>query len=233
MEDLKYTNDGWLEPGLHHITANQFIDLFCGTDTRKKYEKAVVNIFDYAKAKGATRIIIGGSFITNKETPRDLDCLIVFRTDRQIPSYVDCAQMEEVSYDILYASEQTPNTIDTYIRLMQTTIHGITNKGVTEVALWDAVDPWEIHYQPSEDDLEVVKRAYCDRTIIERNKRRGVLVVVHGINTNAAWLSNLIPDANNQGWIVAPFIYDNPKRLLFTSGLREEVLEKFRAYLYQ
>ena len=140
--------------------------------------------------------------------------------------------MDEVVYDILYASEQTQETVDTYIRLMQTSREGFVEKGVIEVLLCDKSDPWVVKYQPSEEDMEIVKRLYCDRTFIERNKRRGVLVVVHGINTNASWLSNLVPTANSQGWIVAPFIYHNPATLLTSPSQRDKVVEEFRAYVY-
>ena len=54
----------------------------------------------------ATRVIIGGSFITKLSNPEDLDCLIVFPSDRYIPDFVDCAQMDNISYDILYAIEK-------------------------------------------------------------------------------------------------------------------------------
>lgn len=51
---MKYTADGYLEPGLHSITANEFIDAFCKNGNRAGYEHAVTNIFDFAKGNGAT-----------------------------------------------------------------------------------------------------------------------------------------------------------------------------------
>ena len=233
MPELKFTEDGLLEPGLYTLTANEFISFYCDKGVRKGYKDAVINVFDFAKAKNATRIIVGGSFVTRKENPHDLDCLIVFPNDALIPTFIDCAQMDEVAYDILYTSEQTPNSIDTFIRLMQTDVYGFQDKGVVEVKLCDKLDAWKIHFEPSDEDMEIIKRTYCNRTFIERNKRRGVLVVVHGINTNAAWLSNLIPAANSQGWIVAPFIYNNPVSLLFTANQRDKVIEDFRDFIYK
>ena len=51
---MKYTVEGYLEPGLHSITANEFIDAFCKNGNRAGYEHAVTNIFDFAKGNGAT-----------------------------------------------------------------------------------------------------------------------------------------------------------------------------------
>ena len=103
MEELKYTEKGKLEPGIHSMTANEFIEAFCKKGHRAGYEHAVVNIFDFAKYYGATRLIIGGSFITQSEAPNDLDCMIIFGDERHIPTFVDCAQMDNLQYDILYA----------------------------------------------------------------------------------------------------------------------------------
>lgn len=229
---LSFNEDGYLTPGLHSVTAKEFLDSFCADD-RSKYAKAIINIFDFARYHHATRIIIGGSFVTDKENPSDLDCMIVFANERQIPTFVDCAQMDELSYDILYGSEQQHNSVDTFIHLMSSDEYGNTNvKGVVEVRLKDTRDPWKVQYIPSEEDFTIINRIYSERTFIERNKRRGVLIVVHGINTNAKWLSNLVPALNSQGWIVAPFIYDNPAELLVKSEKRDKVVEEFRDWVY-
>lgn len=230
---MTYTEDGKLEPGLHSMTAYEFIDTFCKNGNRGNYELAVTNIFDYARYNGATRLIIGGSFITETEKPHDLDCMMVFIDERHIPTFVDCAQMDNIEYDILYSSEQMPKSIDTYIKLMTTDDIGLVDRGVVEVRLYDKIQPWKVVYVPNPDDLEIISRVYCERNIIERNKRRGILVVIHGLMTKAEWLSNLIPAANSQGWIVAPFIYDSPASLLFNGGMRQQVVEKFREWVYE
>jgi hypothetical protein len=106
------------------------------------------------------------------------------------------------------------------------------DRGVVEVRLYDQAQPWKVVYEPNHEELEVISRVYCERTIVERNKRRGILVVIHGLRTRAEWLSNLIPSANSQGWIVAPFIYENPSGLLFDNRKRQEIIEKFREWIY-
>lgn len=221
----------YLTPGLHTISAKEFLNTFC-TEGKEKYCKAVVNLFDFARYHNATRIIIGGSFISKKEDPSDLDCMIVFCNDRYIPTFIDCAQMDEISYDILYASEEQPYLVDTFIRLMSFKPMPNEESGVVEVVLADCVTPWEVNFIPSDEDMEIISRIYSERNFIERNKRRGIMIVVHGINTNAKWLSNLVPALNSQGWIVAPFIYDNPPALLVNASKREKVIEDFREWVY-
>lgn len=229
---MEYTDNGYLPKGCHAMVASDFIDEFCHHSNRAPYEGAIINIFDFARSKGATRIIIGGSFITNDDDPSDLDCMIVFHDERSIPSYVDCAQVGNLEYDILYGSEQEPRTIDTFIKLMSTDRYGREDRGYVEVLLCDEMSPWEVHYVPNEDDFKIISRVYSERNIIERNKRRGLLVVIPGVRTRAEWLSNLIPAANHQGWQVAPFIYDNPATLLFDNDHRKRIVEDFRGWIY-
>lgn len=91
---IKYNKYGYLDSGIYQMTADEFICTFCDQGNRGMYKSAVINIFDFAKEKGAKRIILGGSFLSTKEIPKDLDCMIVFYKDIDIPSFVDCAQMD-------------------------------------------------------------------------------------------------------------------------------------------
>ena len=93
---IKYNKYGYLDFGIHQMTADEFIYTFWDQGNRGKYKSAVTNIFDFAKEKGAKRIILGGSFLSTKENPNDLDCMIVFYKDISIPSFVDCAQMDNI-----------------------------------------------------------------------------------------------------------------------------------------
>lgn len=175
--------------------------------------------------------------------------MIVFYNDVNIPTFVDCAQMDNIQYDILYASEETPQLVDTYIKLITTDKNGLGNKGVVEIILDDKINPWVVKYTPNKEDMVVINRFYTMRNFIERNKRRGLLVVIHDLCTNAKWLSNLTPACNQQGWIVrcspkvgqktfgahfivAPFIYNNPSSLLFSKSDREKVVDEFRDWFY-
>ena len=130
-----FDKKGKLLPGIHSMPGDDFIEIFCEKGNRTEYKQAIINIFDFAKDKGAGRIIIGGSFISLKGHPHDLDCMIVFHRDVQIPSFLDCAQMDNIEYDILYSSEQTPQLIDSYIKLVSTDYYGNESKGVIEIIL--------------------------------------------------------------------------------------------------
>ena len=116
MGNMLFDENGELQENRRYTcSGKEFIDIFCNGDNRKDYEDAIVNIFDYAKAKGARRIFVGGSFITLKARPNDFDCVIVFNKEGDIPNFIDTSVIGNIEFDILYASEDNPKIIDSYI----------------------------------------------------------------------------------------------------------------------
>mgnify|MGYP000047235678 FL=1 len=234
MGNMLFDENGELQENRRYTcSGKEFIDIFCNGDNRKDYEDAIVNIFDYAKAKGARRIFVGGSFITLKARPNDFDCVIVFNKEGDIPNFIDTSVIGNIEFDILYASEDNPKIIDSYIDLFQTYKNGIPGKPIVEVLLDSRIKEWEIRYYPSEEEAEIIKKAYTKRSVIERRKARGVLFTIHGVNTKAFWNSKFAPLACSQGWIFAPFIYKAPVLLLICPSKRKKVVEQFNDYYYE
>ena len=218
---------------VYTCTASEFIDVFCYRYERRYCIEAISNIFDYATSKGAKRIFVGGSFITTKKEPRDFDCVIVFNDERSIPDFYDTSKVGGIDFDILYASEDQRHIIDSYIDLFQSSRNGVNGNPVVEILLVDNIDIWTISHCPSETERQIIRDTYASRTILERRKARGVLFTIHGVNTNAYWNSKFAPLACSQGWIFAPFIYENPRRLLICPSLRKKTVEQFGDYLYE
>lgn len=223
--------DGNLPLGIHRCTTTEFLDRFCNTDYRKQFHKSLSDVFDYCKEKGASRLIIGGSYVTKKERPSDFDCVIVFPQKELIKAFSDSAVDGEIAFDILFASEDNPKVVDSYIELFTNTRTG-SQRGVVEI-IFDESEPWQVQYHYDEEELNVVRRAYSDRKIIERKESRGILVSIHGVNTDAWWNAQMAPIVSSQGWVFAPFVYDNPKRLLVCRSMREEVIQEFRNFIYE
>lgn len=46
---IKYNKYGYLDYGIHQMTADEFIYTFCDQGNRNMYKSAVINIFDFAK----------------------------------------------------------------------------------------------------------------------------------------------------------------------------------------
>lgn len=70
MDNFSFEESGELvSGGKYRCSGEAFINAFCKGPNRQDYESAIINIFDFAKEKGARRIFFGGSFITLKEVP--------------------------------------------------------------------------------------------------------------------------------------------------------------------
>lgn len=227
-----------IEGRIHSCSGDEFIKAFCKSaideneDDRSSYTDAIVNIFDYAREKGARRVFVGGSFVTTKKNPSDFDCVIVFNSASDIPNFVDTTVVGNIEFDILFASEDNPKIVDAFINLFQHYKNGLTGKPLVEVILANALNPWKVRFIPDDEEVEVINKIYTKRNIIERRKARGVLFSIHGVNTKAFWNSKLAPLACSQGWIFAPFIYESPVTLLVNPRQRRKSVEAFNDYFY-
>jgi hypothetical protein len=174
---------------IHSCSGDEFIKAFCkiardeDEDDRSSYTDAIVNIFDYAREKGARRVFVGGSFVTTKKNPSDFDCVIVFNPAGDIPNFVDTTVVGNIEFDILFASEDNPKILDAFINLFQCYKNGLTGKPLVEVILADSLNPWVVRYIPDDEEAEVINKIYTKRNIIERRKARGVLFSIHWVNT--------------------------------------------------
>jgi len=228
-----FTNEGKLPSGIHICSGEEFINKFCSGEFRRDFEKPISDILDYAKDRGAIEIFIGGSFISANKTPKDFDCVIVFNKDRYIPNNTEEVSIKGLKFDILFASLESPKLIDSYLKLFSTCRYGSNDIGVIQIDLYNKNNVWEIKHYPSEDDFEIIKRVYNDRSLIDLKEKRGILVSIHGLLSDAEWNQEIAPIASSQDWIFAPYTYDtNKPDLLFRPDKRSKVLEDFRDWIY-
>ena len=228
-----FTTQGKLPEGIHICSGREFINRFCSSEKRKQFEKPISDILDFAKDRGAIEIFVGGSFVSNNESPRDFDCVMVFQEDRYIPSKTEKVSIAGLKFDILYASLESRNLIDSYLKLFSISRFGESKVGVIQIDLYDRNQTWEILHQPDEESFEIIKRVYNDRSLIDLNKREGIIVTIHGLLSRAEWNKEIAPIASSQGWIVAPYIYDtNKPDLLFNENKRKKVVDDFREWIY-
>lgn len=228
-----FENSGVLPKGIHNCSGNEFIDRFCRLKNRRKFVKPISDIFDFAKDRYATEIFIGGSFITLRDNPNDFDCVMVFEKDEYIPSHTEKVSIDGLKFDILYASKESPNLIDSFIKLFSTSRYGQKDLGVVQIDLYKKNRPWEIRHHPSDAEFEIIKKIYNDRQVLDLNEKNGLLISVHGLFSRAEWMKEISPIASSQGWIYAPFVYEtNKPNLLFQESVRQKVIDEFREWLY-
>lgn len=227
-----FTSMGHLPVGVHLCSATEFIDRFCFSDYRNDFRKSISDIFDFALHRNARYLFIGGSFVTNSEKPSDLDCIIVFERDEDVPSRTEEMLIEVTKLDIMYVSLEHEEEVNSYIKLF------IYNRfrrevGIVQVDLYSKGEEWKIRHDVDDSTFEIIKRAYIRRHFHELNQPKGVLVTIHGLLSTARWNSEITPIANSQGWIVAPYLYEtNNVDLLINASKRQRILDDFRDWIY-
>jgi hypothetical protein len=228
-----FGQNGRLPSGIHICSGIEFIERFCSTENRKQFTKPISDILDFAKDRYAIQVFVGGSFISDKEKPNDIDCVMVFPEDKYIPSQTEKVSIAGLRFDILYASMESRNLVDSYLKLFASGRFTNENIGVVQIDLNDLNDKWEIKHQPDEESFEIIKRVYNDRSLIDINEKSGILVSIHGLLSNAEWNMDIAPISSSQGWIFAPYIYEtNKPDLLFRKGKRAKVVDDFREWVY-
>ncbi|ASR89160.1 DUF6932 family protein [Alcaligenes faecalis] len=228
-----FTQQGLLPVGIHNCSGKDFIERFCqSSEIRRHLRKAFIDVLDFAASRNARYVFVGGSFVTSKDEPDDIDIVIAFRSRDHIPTKSERLVLAGKRTDIMFCSEDEPKILDAFLHLLAHGRFGET-PGIVQVNILHAGEPWKIQHAPDEDTYEVVKRAYFNRQLIDLNQPAGLLVTVHGLRSHAAWNGHIVPIASSQGWVVAPYNYgfQNPD-ILFNASKRKAAVDEFRQWLF-
>ena len=79
----KFDKSGNLPKGIHKATLKETKEIFGISSARRKWLiRNLEKIIELAKSTGGLeRIIIWGSFVSNKELPQDIDLLLIMKED--------------------------------------------------------------------------------------------------------------------------------------------------------
>lgn len=75
-------NDGYLPPGIHRATLEEVADRFGQeSELRRAQMESLRWLVDLAWRAGVERIVVNGSFVTDKPEPNDVDCVLLIGPD--------------------------------------------------------------------------------------------------------------------------------------------------------
>lgn len=241
-EGLKF-DEGLLEPGTHVISRDEFLETFCNDSERKigRHQEAVrsdfykpfCDIVEWAEDAGARSIVVGGSFISRKECPSDMDIVILFARSDQIPKSNERYDVNGVTLDVQLLAEDQDTIVAAYLELLATTRSQVPH-GLVQIKFHSTFQTFH-RPEDSSPDLEIVKVAYLGRRWSQQQKPKGVIVPIHGIRTHAeGWLPHLCLSASASGWAIAPYIYGYREvSILASEKEKVGVVEGFRDWLIQ
>jgi pimeloyl-ACP methyl ester carboxylesterase len=233
---LEFDEDGLLNPGTFTVEVGEFLSTFCRNNTvdsrgvlRSNFYKPFLDINEWAEAMGATSLVVGGSFVSRKLSPNDLDILVFFPTSDMIPKPSEVYDVDGVRLDIQMLAEDQDYIKSAFLELLSTTRRGVKH-GLIQIKLHSSA---MVHLAPEErsKDFEVVKAAYLGRHI-QLQAAKGVIIPIHGIRTHADWMPHLTLLASASGWAVAPYVYGyKDVTLLSNSTEKRRIVEGFRDWL--
>lgn len=68
-----FNEKGFLPPGIHDATWEQFVERYAITEHRTSLIKQMKTLIVHLKEVGSRSLFVDGSFVTNKERPNDYD----------------------------------------------------------------------------------------------------------------------------------------------------------------
>jgi len=75
-------DDGYLPPGIHPATLDEIASRFGrDSDLRQVQMESLRWLVDLARRAGVRRIVVNGSFVTDKLEPNDVDCVLLIGPD--------------------------------------------------------------------------------------------------------------------------------------------------------
>ncbi|WP_353402521.1 DUF6932 family protein [Duganella hordei] len=235
---LHLDSDGNLSPGTHEVTKEQFLEAFCSypkdvnivSPVRYGFGQAFSEICDWADRNEATSIVVGGSFVTGKPYPNDIDIIIFFRLAQDIPRNIELLEYDGVRCDIQLLSEDQPQICDAFIKVLATSRRN-TSRGVVQIKFDSQVRTHDTPHHKNEL-FNVALAIYQGRKITSLRQLKGVVVPIHGILSDAEWVPHISLMLSTSGWAVAPYVYGKRMpTLLSNASDRTRVVEGFRDWL--
>ena len=139
-----------------------------------------------ALSAGASYILVGGSFVTKKENPNDIDLVLVFPSYDLVPGFNQSVLVADIELDILVCSSQDEKTVTAFANLLAFD-KSENKRGLAKVKV-NVDDQKKIKiYQIDGNEYEFVKKAYSDKKLVSRANKKGVLVTIHGILSHGTW----------------------------------------------
>lgn len=240
---VSFDSSGLLLPGTYVLELDEFLDIFCRDEqgghqlgslkghesVRAGSHSTFRSIYSWARRNDATSIVVGGSFVSKKQVPNDIDVLVFFTTSSLIPKSSEVCDIDGVRVDIQMLAEDQSEIKDAFLELLSTSRSGIRH-GLVQIKFHELAAQ---HSAPSKRsrDYEVVKAGYMGRHL-QLQTAKGVIVPIHGIRTHADWMPHLSLFASATGWAVAPYVYGyQGVSILRNETDKRKVVEGFRDWI--
>ncbi len=130
----EFDDNGYLPPGIHPATLDEIAQRFGrGSEIREAEMDSVRWLADLSRRAGVARLVINGSFVTDKEEPNDVDCVLLIEGGFPL----DTTAEAELNAGLPFINMELapPDWFDTYVTQVYATDRRDVPKGMVEVLL--------------------------------------------------------------------------------------------------
>lgn len=229
----QFNNHGFLPSGIHLSGIEEFRARFLTGKHRDIYAESINNLVSHAGYLGASAVIFGGSFVSDKEDPADVDCVVIFKSHEQIPPRITSIEIEGHGLDVFYASYDQEELVSSFVKLLS--LNRFDDEvGIVQINLSQNGLDLMILNAPRGDFLDAIRQTYSRRRIVSKTDRKRALITIHGIRTTAEWNAEVSLNASANGWVTAPFTYGVVGADIFRDKTRrKEIVDEFRKFVFR
>jgi hypothetical protein len=130
----EFNEDGYLPPGIHQASLEEIASRFGQEpELRQVQTESLRWLIDLAKRVGVQRVIIDGSFVTDKWEPNDVDCVLLAAGDFPRDEAADWELRDGLPFIQLAIVDEY--LFERYVKVIFGTDRKAVPKGMIEVIL--------------------------------------------------------------------------------------------------
>ncbi|MEX2216915.1 MAG: hypothetical protein WD768_22570 [Phycisphaeraceae bacterium] len=127
-----FNDNGYLPPGLHPATLDEIEARFgLETEIRRVQMESLRWLVDLAWKAGVERVVVNGSFVTDKAEPNDVDCALL--AGRDYPVDQKASEALEAGLPFINGGVVTADDFREYVEDTFVTDRKLVQKGMVEI----------------------------------------------------------------------------------------------------
>jgi pimeloyl-ACP methyl ester carboxylesterase len=219
---------GYLPAGVHLYTKEGFISTFCQGAKRVMFADAFADLFEWGQANHATSLVIGGTFVTDKVAPGDLDVLVCFKSRSEV-RFPDFPFSPDAKIDLQALAEEETEICQAYLQVFAADKRDIP-RGLVQVKLHPGVATFILGEESLYFNLALA--GYRGRPPFFAEPAKKLVIPIHGIRSHGEWIPKFTLYASLAGWAVAPFVYGYQEvTVLRDKTVKQELVREFRLWI--
>jgi hypothetical protein len=129
-----FNDDGYLPPGVHPATVAEILERFGQASELRRVEMESIRWrVELSRRAGVQRLVINGSFVTDRLEPNDVDCVLL--VGEKYPADAGADEELEAGLPFLDMKRVRAEQFELFIQVIFATDRDNTPKGLIEILL--------------------------------------------------------------------------------------------------